>query len=261
MPSLLTNAEQTDEDRTAQRALRERGTLPGHVAIIMDGNGRWARERGKPRAFGHREGVASVRDVTEACAQLGVGHLTLYTFSTENWLRPAGEVNALMTLLIRTIRRERATLMENDVRLRLIGDLGQLPEACRRALEKTRDETAGNRRTTLCLALSYSGRWDIVEAARALARRAQRGELAPEAITEDHFAGLLTTEGLPDPDLLIRTGGEQRLSNFLLWEAAYAEMYFTERYWPAFRRAQLYEALRSYQDRDRRFGRVSSAAR
>lgn len=258
MPSTLTGTEQTAEDAAAQRALQARGALPEHVAIIMDGNGRWAKDQGRPRASGHKEGVASVRDITEACAQIGVPNLTLYTFSTENWGRPSWEVEALMRLLIHTVRRERATLLENDVRLRTIGDLAALPGACRRELVETQEATAGNTRLTLNLALSYSGRWDIVEAAREIARRAARGEIDPEAVDEALFASLLTTDGLPDPGLLIRTGGERRISNFLLWEVAYTEMYITERYWPAFRRAQLYEALRSFQDRDRRFGRVEA---
>ncbi len=245
-------------DAARQEALRRRGEIPEHVAIIMDGNGRWASRRGLPRAAGHREGVVSVREITEACAQLGVGHLTLYTFSTENWLRPAMEVNALMTLLIRTVRKERRTLLDNNVRLRTIGDTAQLPAACRQAPRRTCEETAAGARMTLTLALSYSGRWDILRAVRRLARRAQSGELAPKDIDEVLFAEALATAGMPDPDLLVRTGGEQRLSNFLLWEMAYTEMHITERYWPDFRRAALYEAVRSFQDRDRRFGRVST---
>jgi undecaprenyl diphosphate synthase len=227
----------------------------------MDGNGRWAQRRDRMRVMGHHEGVASVRDVTEACAQLGVGYLTLYTFSTENWERPRAEVNALMELLVHTVRRERETLMKNDVRLETIGDLAQLPSACESALQQTKDETAGNDRMVLTLALSYSGRWDIVQAARTLAERVRSGDLAPEAIDEDLFDAHLDTGSAPDPDLLIRTGGEFRLSNFLLWQSAYSELYITERYWPDFRREQLYEAIRSFQDRERRFGRVSRNAR
>jgi undecaprenyl diphosphate synthase len=254
----LTGEPQPPEDAAAQKALRGRGSLPEHVAIIMDGNGRWAEAQGRPRALGHREGVRSVRDITEACAQLGVPHLTLYTFSTENWMRPDREVNALMTLLVRTVRRERRRLLENGVRLRTLGDTAALPSACRRELEETAEVTAGNDRLTLSLALSYSGRWDLVRAAREVARRARDGDLAPEDVDESLVAGLLSTRDLPDPDLLIRTGGEQRLSNFLLWEVAYAEMLVTDCYWPAFRRAQLYEAVRDFQDRERRFGRVAS---
>ena len=258
MKPTLTGEPQSPEDAAAQEALVKRGPLPEHLAVIMDGNGRWAKAQGRVRASGHREGVRSVRDITEACAQLGIRHLTLYTFSTENWLRPAREVNALMSLLVKTVRRERERLLENGVRLRTIGETSALPEACRRELEEAARVTAGNERLTLTLALSYSGRWDLVQAAQQVARRAQDGEFEPEDVDEELLSGLLSTDNLPDPDLLIRTGGEQRLSNFLLWEVAYAEMLFTDCYWPAFRRAQLYEAVRDFQDRDRRFGRVQA---
>lgn len=244
-------------DEARQQALREHGALPSHIACIMDGNGRWAQSRDRLRFMGHHEGVASVRDVTEACAQLGIEHLTLYTFSTENWDRPRAEVNALMELLVHTVRKERETLMNNDVRLETIGDLSQLPPACVEALRKTKAETASNDRMVLTLALSYSGRWDIVQAARRLAEQAQRGDLDPAAIDERLFSAHLDTGNAPDPDLLIRTGGEFRLSNFLLWQSAYSELYITEQYWPDFRRSQLYDAIRSFQDRERRFGRVS----
>ena len=254
----LTGEPQPPEDAAAQEALRQRGPLPEHVAIIMDGNGRWAKQQGKVRAAGHREGVRSVRDITEACTQLGIPYLTLYTFSTENWLRPAREINALMSLLVRTVRRERQRLLENGVRLRTIGDTSALPDACRRELAETAETTAGNARLTLSLALSYSGRWDLANAARQIARRAQAGTLDPDDVDEDLLGSLLSTADLPDPDLLIRTGGEQRLSNFLLWEVAYAELLVTDRYWPAFRRGQLYGAVRDFQDRDRRFGRLSA---
>jgi undecaprenyl diphosphate synthase len=243
-------------DAAMQDALRGRGPLPTHIAIIMDGNGRWARERGKERVSGHHEGAASVRDVTEACAQLGIPFLTLYTFSTENWYRPVLEVDALMHLLIRTLQRERATLLENDIRLRAIGDLTKLPRACKGELDETVRATANNQRMTLSLALSYSGRWEITRAARILAERVARGELTPEQIDETLFSECLGSAGMPDPDLLIRTGGEHRISNFLLWQLAYTEMYITDRYWPAFRRDQLYDAIASFQDRERRFGRV-----
>ena len=252
----ITGEAQTSEDAAQQEALRRHGEIPRHIAIIMDGNGRWAVERGHSRVVGHHEGVVSVRDVTEACAQLGVGHLTLYTFSTENWHRPRVEVNALMELLVHTIRREKETLLRNDIRLRAIGDLAQLPERCREELEETMGATSGGARMTLHLALSYSGRWEIAAAARALARRVREGGLDPDAIDEEALAAHLSTGGLPDPELLIRTGGEHRVSNFLLWQLAYAELYFTEAFWPAFRRAQLYEAIRDYQRRERRFGRV-----
>ena len=243
-------------DQQRQQALKERGPLPTHIACIMDGNGRWAQERGQPRATGHHEGVTSVREITEACAELGVDFLTLYTFSTENWERPDAEINALMELLVSTVQKERDTLMENGVKLRTIGALSELPDTCETALAETKQDTAENRRMTLTLALSYSGRWELLQAARALAAQAAAGEIDPDeidaALLEDH----LDTHGMPDPDLLVRTGGEYRLSNFLLWQSAYTELYITEDFWPDFRRPQLYGAIRSYQDRDRRFGRV-----
>lgn len=254
----MNGSPQTDEQK--QLALKERGELPEHIACIMDGNGRWAQRREKARFVGHHEGVASVREVTEACAEIGVDYLTLYTFSTENWERPEPEVNALMELLVHTVEEERATLMENNVRLRTIGDLSKLPAACQEALERTKEGTAGNDRMTLTLALSYSGRTEIVQAVQRLAQRVQNGELDAEEIDESIFEQHLDTSGIPDPDLLVRTGGEYRLSNFLLWQCAYTELFITEQYWPDFRRDQLYKAIRSYQDRDRRFGRVTTAA-
>ena len=253
-PLTLTGKAQTAEDAAAQADLQQRGTIPPHIAIIMDGNGRWAKQQGLSRVRGHHEGVESVRDIVEACAQIGVGHLTLYTFSTENWHRPVREVDALMRLLIRTIRRERDRLLENNIRLQTIGDLSKLPTRAARELDEAIDTTAHNTRLTLTLGLSYSGRWEIVEAARELARQAQQGTLDPDAIDEQLFAEALAE--LPDPDLLIRTGGEQRVSNFLLWQIAYTEMYITDLFWPEFRRAQLYEAIRDFQNRERRFGRV-----
>jgi len=252
--------EASPPDDEQQRALKQRGEIPTHIACIMDGNGRWAQRREKARFLGHHEGVTSVREVTEACAEVGVEHLTLYTFSTENWERPDPEVNALMELLVHTVQEERATLMDNDIRLRTIGDLTQLPEACQAALKETKADTAGNDRMSLTLALSYSGRAELVQAMQALAEQVQRGEIRPEEIDETTIEGRLDTAGLPDPDLLIRTGGEYRLSNFLLWQCAYTELFITEQYWPDFRRDQLYEAIRSYQDRDRRYGRVAPAA-
>ncbi len=253
--TLTPSVEQTP-DQIDQETLRRRGAVPRHIAIIMDGNGRWAKARGQRRYHGHYEGVESVREITEACAEIGVEYLTLYTFSTENWYRPLTEVNALMQLLIRTLRGEKQTLMKNDIRLRTIGDVSKLPAACRRELEQAMADTAGNTRMTLNLALSYSGRWELTEAVRTLARRVASGELDPEAIDEDLIGQALGTAGMPDPDLLIRTGGEQRVSNFLLWQIAYTELYVTDAYWPAFRRRQLYAAIRDFQDRDRRFGRV-----
>lgn len=249
-----------DADERHQRALQARGELPAHIACIMDGNGRWAQQRGESRVVGHHEGVTSVRDITEACAELGVEHLTLYTFSTENWERPDSEIEALMELLVGTVQEERSTLMENGVQLRTIGDLSELPDSCQTALRQTKDDTADNSHMTLTLALSYSGRWEILQAAQALAAEVQAGEIAPEEIDASLFESHLDTAGMPDPDLLIRTGGEYRLSNFLLWQSAYTELYITEDYWPDFRREQLYGAIRSYQNRDRRFGRIERNA-
>ncbi len=226
----------------------------------MDGNGRWAQERGEARVVGHHEGVTSVRDVTEACAELGIDYLTLYTFSTENWERPDAEINALMELLVQTVKEERDTLMENGVQLQVIGDLSELPGSCQDALRQTKRDTAENDRMTLTLALSYSGRWEIVRAARALATKVKEGECSPDDIDAALFEEQLDTSGMPDPDLLVRTGGEFRLSNFLLWQSAYTEFYITDEFWPAFRRPQLYASIRSYQDRDRRFGRIEHAS-
>ncbi len=238
------------------RDLQDRGDIPAHVACIMDGNGRWAQHRDKARFVGHHEGVSSVRTITEACVEAGVQYLTLYTFSTENWDRPQFEVNALMELLVHTVQDERETLMSNGVRLRTIGDLSELPDACQDALDDTKQLTADNDRMTLTLALSYSGRWEILNAVRAIAEEVKAGRLEPDQVDEALFVRYLDTAGMPDPDLLIRTGGEYRLSNFLLWQSAYTELYITDQYWPDFRREQLFDAIRSFQDRDRRFGRV-----
>ena len=246
----------TAEDEARQEALKERGDIPRHIAIIMDGNGRWARERGQSRVVGHHEGVESVRDITESCAQIGVDYLTLYTFSTENWNRPPKEVRALMRLLVHTIRRETETLIKNNIRLQAAGDLSMLPPKARNELAESMEKTKNNDRMTLVMAISYSGRLEIVEAAKKLARMAKAGELDPDEIDEELFASSLMLAGVPDPDLLIRTGGEFRISNFLLWELAYTEMYITDCFWPAFRREQLYEAIRDFQNRERRFGRV-----
>nr|BCX00900.1 MAG: isoprenyl transferase [Bacteroidota bacterium] len=249
--------EQTPEDRAEQELLRQRGPLPRHIAIIMDGNGRWAQQRGLPRVAGHRAAVAAVRDVTEACAQLGIPYLTLYAFSTENWYRPSSEVNALMELLVRTIRRESRTLMENQIRLNAIGDLQRLPELCRRELGEAMERTRANERMVLTLALSYGGRWEITEAVRRIAREVASGKLDPEEITEALLARYLSTADMPDPDLVIRTSQEFRVSNFLLWQIAYAEFYVTPCLWPDFRRGHLYEAIRNFQQRERRYGRIS----
>ena len=245
-----------DDDAALQEALKRRGEIPSHIAMIMDGNGRWARERGKRRVAGHRAGVDSVREITETCAQLGVDYLTLYTFSHENWDRPSSEVRALMRLLLNTIRHETRTLARNNIRLHAVGDLSMMPEEVRRGLHEAMEETRNNDRMTLTIAVSYSGRLEIVRAAQKMAERVRAGVLQPEDIDEELFGTALMTSNMPDPDLLVRTGGEFRISNFLLWQLAYTELYITDRYWPAFRRHALYEAIRDYQDRERRFGRI-----
>jgi undecaprenyl diphosphate synthase len=231
--------------------------LPRHIAVIMDGNGRWAKEQGMARVFGHRNGVKAVRETTEACTELGVEYLTLYAFSTENWKRPEAEVNALMTLLVETIKNEIKTLNENGVRLRAIGDISRLPEKSRATLLQAIEDTKQNAHMTLVLALNYSAKWEIVEAARKLANAAKSGEIDPKEINEHDFSNALSTSGMPDPELLIRTSGENRISNFLLWQIAYAELYFTPTLWPDFRREHLYQAIIDFQNRERRFGKTS----
>ncbi len=231
--------------------------LPVHVSIIMDGNGRWARKQGKIRTFGHQNGVLAVRDTVEAAAELGIKYLSLYAFSTENWKRPRWEVDALMELLINTISKETKTLMDNNIRLAAIGDLNSLPKGCRKQLDDTINTTAGNTRMTLILALSYSSRWEIVDATRRIAADVKSGKLDPEKIDDAVFSGYLCTSFCPDPELLIRTSGEHRISNFMLWQIAYAELYFTEKLWPDFRREDFYEAIADFQKRDRRYGMVN----
>lgn len=230
--------------------------LPQHIAIIMDGNGRWAKKKGAARIFGHRNAIQAVTDVTEGCGELGVKYLTLYAFSTENWGRPKEEVDALMELLVNTIKKEISNLMENRVRLFTIGDISHLPKACQRNLEEAKEATKNNTGLTVLLALNYSGRWEILKAAKKLAENVQRGQLHPEDIDERMFSNLLETSGVPDPELLIRTSGELRISNFLLWQIAYTELYITKKLWPDFRKEDLYEAVYSYQQRERRFGKV-----
>lgn len=236
--------------------IQAHGPLPQHIAVIMDGNGRWARQKGLPRVEGHRQGVHAVRDVTEACAELGVPHLTLYTFSTENWNRPKAEVTALMKLLINALRREAQTFHDNNIRLGAIGDIGHLPAQAQHELKALMAETAHHDRMTLTLALSYSGQWDLTHAMQSMGRDIQAGRLDPDAITPDAVARHLSTWPMPDPDLLIRTGGEQRISNFMLWQMAYTELSFSPVFWPDFRRPHLFAAIRDFQDRERRFGRV-----
>jgi undecaprenyl diphosphate synthase len=228
--------------------------LPEHVAIIMDGNGRWAKEKGKLRVFGHQNGVTAVRDTVEGAVEAGIKFLTLYAFSTENWNRPKLEVMALMELLVATISKETRTLMENGVRLNAIGDLKQLPEKCYKQLFQAIEKTKNNTRCTLTLALSYSSRLEITEAAKRIAEEVKAGRLSVEDINEKTFAGYLYTGCMPDPELMIRTSGEHRISNYLLWQLAYAELYFTPKLWPDFRREDLFEAIVDYQKRERRFG-------
>ncbi|MCW5924131.1 MAG: isoprenyl transferase [Saprospiraceae bacterium] len=231
--------------------------VPRHIAIIMDGNGRWAKQKGMPRVLGHRSGVQSVREVTEAAAEIGVGFLTLYAFSTENWNRPPAEVTALMSLLVETIKGEIRDLNKNGVRLTAIGDIEALPKSSYKALVEGIEQTKNNQRITLVLALNYSAKWEILRAARQLAEQAKAGQIEPSEIDENMFENSLSTRGIPDPELLIRTSGETRISNFLLWQIAYAELYFTPVFWPDFGRKELFEAILSYQRRERRFGMTS----
>ncbi|WP_375378213.1 isoprenyl transferase [Hymenobacter cellulosilyticus] len=223
----------------------------------MDGNGRWAKKKGGLRIFGHQSAITAVRETVEGAAELGVQYLTLYAFSTENWARPKHEVMALMQLLVHTIRQETPTLLKNSIRLESIGDVSSLPESCQRELRESKELTKGGTRMTLVLALSYSGRWDLTQAAKQLAADVVRGAVQPEQITEQTITGYLATAGMPDPELLIRTSGEQRISNFLLWQLAYTELYITEVLWPDFRREHLYDAIQAYQRRERRFGKTS----
>lgn len=258
-PISLTNNEQNNSDKKLQAALAEKGEIPEHIAIIMDGNGRWARSRGNIRSYGHKAGVDSVRDITEACAQIGVKYLTLYAFSTENWGRPKMEVNALMRLLARSLRKEAENLKKNNIKLETIGQVNRFPKKCQKELQEAIELTCENDRLHLCLALSYSGRWDITEAVKKLAHRVKNGEVRPEDIDDEMISGHLSTADIPDPELIIRTSGEYRLSNFLLWQLAYSELYITETYWPDFRRDELYKAIQSFQERDRRFGELSES--
>lgn len=229
--------------------------IPQHIAIIMDGNGRWAKARGLDRSLGHQEGARTVRDITEAASKLGVKYLTLYTFSTENWNRPTHEVAALMALIIESLEEE--LFMANNVRLQVIGDRGRLPDFVREALERCEHNTAANTGMMMVLALSYSARWEITEAARQLAQQVKDGVLRLEDLTEERVSQHLTTAFMPDPELLIRTGGELRLSNYLLWQCAYSELYFTEVFWPDFTDEHLKAAIADYQSRERRFGKTS----
>lgn len=234
-----------------------REILPKHVAIIMDGNGRWAKGLGKLRIFGHQNGVTAVREALEGCVEIGVQYLTLYAFSSENWNRPKLEVNALMELLVETLTKETKTFIENDIRLNTIGNISDLPKNCQTKLADTITLTKDNRRCTLTLALSYGARAEIVDATRSIAKRIQEGTLKVEDIDEKVFAGNLYTVGIPDPDLMIRTSGEQRISNYLLYQMAYTELCFLQKMWPEFVREDLFEAIYNYQQRERRFGKTS----
>lgn len=234
----------------------DRNRIPKHVAIIMDGNGRWAQQQSEKRLFGHQHAIQAVNDAVEAAAELQVGYLTLYTFSTENWNRPQDEVDGLMTLLIDVVKEQTARLLKNNIRLIIIGDNSRVPEASRKAIEQCATDTAACTGTTLILALSYSSRWEIAEALKAVAKDAIDGKLQPKDINEETLRHYLTTKEIPDPDLLIRTGGELRLSNFLLWQMAYTEFCFTDLLWPDFRKEHFFEAVYNYQQRQRRYGKT-----
>lgn len=247
----------TGNDKKHQDELLAAGPIPQHIAIIMDGNGRWAKRRGLPRIAGHNEGVNSVRDIIEACAQLGVKYLTLYTFSTENWKRPQDEVSLLMRLLVKALRDERDRMHQNEVRLKVIGEFHSLPRDVAKELQDAIEMLKENPGLTLVLALSYSGRWDITNSFRKLYADIQHGIIKKDKITEDLIGKYLSTYDIPDPDLLVRTSGELRLSNFLLWQSAYSEIFIADEFWPSFRRKNLYEAIADFQKRERRFGLVS----
>ena len=231
--------------------------LPKHIAIIMDGNGRWAKNQGKMRIFGHEQGVLSVKDIVEGCVEVGIKFLTLYAFSTENWHRPKEEVDALMQILISTINKETETLNKNEVKLNAIGDIKSLPQECIDDLNEAMGKTAHNKKCTLTLALSYSAKWEILAATKKIAQAVKDNILEIDQITEEMFASKLTTLDIPDPELMIRTSGEHRISNYLLWQMAYTEFYFTDVLWPDFRRKNLFEAIVDYQKRERRFGKIS----
>lgn len=235
----------------------DKNKLPKHIAVIMDGNGRWAKAHGKPRVFGHKNGVKSVREVSEAAAELGIKYLTLYAFSTENWSRPALEITALMGLLVETIRSEVSTLNENNIKLEAIGDISKLPGKSYKALLEGIEKTKNNTGLTLILALNYSSRWELTTAMQRMAHEVKEGRLDPKDINEHTVKANLNTADFPDPELLIRTSGEQRISNYLLWQIAYSELYFTDVFWPDFRKAHFYEAIINYQSRERRFGKIS----
>ncbi len=250
-------ARPSSQDKKLQERLQKNGHIPNHIAVIMDGNGRWAKKRTLPRVAGHHEGVNSVREIVETCGQLGVKYLTLYTFSTENWNRPKDEVSILMRLLVSSLRDERDRLNKHNVRVTTIGDFASLPQDAQDEFLDAIELTKNNTGLTLILALSYSGRWDITNSVKQIAEQVKKGALKPEEITDAVITQHLATKSIPDPDLLIRTSGELRISNFLLWQLAYSEMYVTDVLWPDFRRNELYDAIESFQSRERRFGKVS----
>ena len=231
--------------------------LPRHIAVIMDGNGRWAKKQGAKRIFGHKSAIKSVKEITEGCVELGIEYLTLYTFSTENWKRPKIEIDGLMRILVSSLRKELDTLQKNDVDLSAIGDLQNLPKVCQKELREAMDSTKDNSSMRLILAVSYSGRWELLKAVRKLAMDVKLGKIAVADIDEQLLASNLETRDIPDPELLIRTSGEMRISNFLLWQIAYTELFITDVLWPDFRKEHLYQALIAYQSRERRFGRIS----
>ena len=244
-------------DKVLQEELKKSGDIPSHIAIIMDGNGRWAKKRGLPRVAGHRRGVETVREIVEACAEIGVKYLTLYTFSTENWKRPKDEVSTLMRLLLKSLKDRLDELNKNDIKLTCIGNIESLPTVVQKQLYEDIAKTKNNKRMTLNLALSYSGRWEILEAVKKISGDISAGKISADAITENCISDHLTTKNIPDPELLIRTSGEFRVSNFLLWQIAYSEFVITDVYWPDFSKKHLYDAIRQYQKRERRFGKVS----
>jgi len=249
---------QSQSDEFLQEELKNSGDIPTHIAIIMDGNGRWANKRGLPRVAGHKKGVDTVRDIVEACAQIGVRYLSLYTFSTENWNRPKEEVSTLMRLLLNSLKQRLDELSKNDIKLTTIGDLSLLPPEVQKQLIEDMEKTKDNNRMTLNLALSYSGRWELIEAVKSIAEQVACKHLEPDEINEKTISDNLTTKDLPDPDLLIRTSGEFRVSNFLLWQIAYTEFVVLDVLWPEFSRIHLYNSIKEFQKRERRFGKVSA---
>ncbi|MEM7055445.1 MAG: isoprenyl transferase [Bacteroidota bacterium] len=239
------------------KATIQSDNLPQHVAVMLDGNGRWAKKQGQPRTFGHRNSLQSLRELIEGCIELGVSYLSLYAFSTENWARPKEEVEVLMELITTTLQSELTNLMDKDIKLTAIGDITRLPQHCQEALHKAIEATKHNKGLQLIVALSYSGRWEITEAAKAIAQDVLASNISPADINAELFQHYLSTRNIPDPDLLIRTGGDMRISNFLLWQLAYTELFFAQQYWPEFRKEHLYEVIAAYQKRERRLGRIS----